>query len=389
MKKNIFIFLGIALLMLAAPNVARAEALETPGKQVIIVDFDTGNILFEKNADEKMPTSSMSKVMTVYMVFDALKKGNIKLEDEFLVSEKAWRTQGSKMFVPIHGNIKVDDLLRGVIIQSGNDATIVLAEGLAGTEEAFAEAMNKKMQEMGMTNSHFVNASGWPDPEHYSTARDLSILARRMVADFPDYYSLFSEKEFTYNGIKQGNRNPLLYRNIGADGIKTGHTEDAGYGLMATGIKDGRRVVLVVNGLTSMQERADETARLLQWGLNGFKNVKLFTDNPALTTIPVVMGVEESVPVRAGREVVVTLPKLAENKMSVDVTYKTPLVAPITEGQEVGTVTVHIPDAPQITAPLVAAKPVAELSYIMKLLAKAKMLSSSDSSSEEVAAANE
>lgn len=354
----------------------QAQIPESAAKQLILLDFDTGTVMMQKNPDEKMPTASMSKVMTSYMVFDALSKGNISLDDEFLVSEKAWRTQGSKMFVPIHEKVRVSDLLRGVIIQSGNDATIVLAEGLAGSEEAFAAAMNKKAKEMGMENTNLMNASGWPDPNHYSTARDLSILARRMIKDFPEYFKMFSEKEFTYNGIKQGNRNPLLYRNIGADGIKTGHTEEAGYGLMATASANGRRVILVLNGLTSMQERADESARLMQWALTGFKNVGIFENHEtvALDEIPVVMGNKLSVPAHASESIKVTLPNLADGDFKVEVSYKSPLVAPIKKGQEIGTITIHIPNAENMTQPLVAGADVGEMNAFFKAIAKARML---------------
>lgn len=369
------LFLMAFCLLTAASSFAE-EALLTNAKQAIIVDYDTGNVMFEKNADEKMPTSSMSKVLTTYLVFEALQKGKIKLDDTFVVSEKAWKTQGSKMFVPINDNIKIEDLLKGVIIQSGNDATIVLAEGLAGSEESFAAAMNRKAEELGMKNSHFMNASGLPDPEHYSTARDLSILAKSMVKNYPEYYKIYSEKEFTYNKIKQGNRNPLLYKNIGADGIKTGHTEEAGYGLIGTGVRDGRRVILVLNGLSSMKEREAESVRLLQWGLTGFKNIKIFDDTRPLETAPVVLGERHEVDLVAGDSITVTMPNLHdENIFKVDVVYKSPLVAPIKKGDVVGKVLVEMkgdPDKKEI--PLLAADDVKEMGYFLRMIMKARML---------------
>lgn len=377
--KKIVLTLLIASVALLNTAFAQAQEMQTTAKQAIIIDYDTGNVLYEKNADERMPTSSMSKVMTIYMVFDALKKGNLKLDDTLAVSEKAWKTQGSKMFVPIHEQIKVEDLIRGVIIQSGNDATIVLAEGLSGSEESFAAAMNKKAEEIGMKNSHFMNASGWPDDNHYSTARDLSIMAANIIKDFPEYISYYSEKEFTYHGIKQGNRNPLLYRNIGADGLKTGHTDAGGYGLIGTGKgTDGRRVIVVLNGMSGMQERADESARLLQWGITGFKNVHLFEEKPEIVKAPVVMGQRKEIALTSEKPVIVTLPKMAESDVKVSVNYKSPLIAPIAQGQEVGNITVKIPNAPDIVVPLVASEKVEELSYFMKLLEKAKYLLSSD-----------
>lgn len=281
------------------------------------------------------------------------------------------------MFVPINEKIKVEELIRGVIIQSGNDATIVLAEGLAGSEESFAAAMNKKAAELGMANSHFTNASGWPDPNHYSTARDLATLSKHIIADFPDYYKYFGEIEYTYNNIKQGNRNPLLYKKLGADGLKTGHTDDGGYGMMGTAVNNGRRVILVINGLKNMQERADESSRLIQWGETGFKNIAIFKnyETVALDNAPVIMGSAAEVPLMASKPVVVTLPNLADSDFKVDITYKSPLVAPIKKGQEVGVVTVHMPNAEPVTQPLLAGADVGEINYFLKMLIKARMLS--------------
>lgn len=355
-----------------------AESVETKAKQVILLDYETGTVLFEKNADERMPTSSMSKVMTMYLVFDALKSGKISLQDEFIVSEKAWRMGGSKMFVPVNEKIKIEDLVRGVVIQSGNDAAIVLAEGLAGSETSFAAALNKKAAELGMNNSHFMNASGWPDPDHYSTARDLSILSRHLIQDFPDYYPYFSEKEFKYHDIKQGNRNPLLYRDIGADGIKTGHTEDGGYGLMASGVEDGRRVILVMNGMSSQQERADESARLLQWGLSGFSNIVPFRGGVPIEDADVVMGQLENVPLVIQDDITVTVPKLFQDDFRAEITYDTPLVAPLVEGDKVGVLRLLVPGSMNVReVPLLVGEDVPELGYFAKTLAKIKYLTSS------------
>ena len=237
---------------------ASTSAPETSAPYAYMVDFDSGRVLYNKNGEGRMPTSSMSKMMTMYLVFDQLKQGHLHMDDKLPVSEHAWRvggagTDSSTMYAKLGDQIRVEDLIRGVIIQSGNDATIVLAEGIAGSEDAFAERMNLKAQELGMTESHFVNASGLPDPNHYSTCRDLSILARRLITDFPEYYHFFGEIKFVWNGITQENRNPLLYRNMGVDGLKTGHAEQAGYGITASGIQNGHRLVLVINGLPSMQ----------------------------------------------------------------------------------------------------------------------------------------
>jgi D-alanyl-D-alanine carboxypeptidase (penicillin-binding protein 5/6) len=360
------------LLALACTSVARAETIATTAKQAYIVDYDTGAVLLAKNEAEKMPTSSMSKVITMYMVFEALKEGRIKLEDTFPVSEKAWRTQGSKMFVPLNERISVEDLIRGVVIQSGNDATVVLAEGLAGNEEAFAEALNKKAEELGMKNSHFTNASGWPDDNHYSTAQDLAILTAAMIKNFPEDYKYFAEKEFVYNDIKQGNRNPLLYRDIGADGVKTGHTEGAGYGLIGSGVENGRRVIVVINGTTDMQTRADESAKLLEWGLKRFENKKLVTADKELDKAEVVFGKERSVPLAVGQDMVLTVPKMTGSAITMRAKYNAPLKAPVKKGQEIGVLTIEMPDRAPTEIPLLAAADVAELGFFERTVDKAR-----------------
>ncbi len=373
LMKNIFaLSVLLAVFLVSAP--LRAEQIETLAKQAIIVDYETGAMLFSKNPDEKMPTSSMSKVLTMYLVFEALQNGKLSQDDLLTVNEKAWRTQGSKMFVALNSRVKVSDLMRGVIVQSGNDATIVLAEGLAGTEEAFAEAMNRKAQDLGMKNSHFMNASGLPDPEHYSTCRDLATLARAMINNFPDYYEIYSEKDFTYNNIKQGNRNPLLYRNLGADGLKTGHTEGAGYGLIGTGVQDGRRVIIVLNGLSSMQERADESAKLLEWGQRRFENKTLAESGKTLDEASVAMGQAQTVPLVLEKDVRVTLPKMAQQAVKIQAVYRGPLVAPVRKGQAVGKLVIEMPGMEPIERPLLAGADVAELGFFAKTFEKARYL---------------
>lgn len=366
-----FLLSFFALFLLTiAPAMAQTAPLETLAREAIIVDAETGQVLFEKAADERMPTSSMSKTMTVYMIFEALKNGKLTLDQQLPVSEKAWRMQGSKMFVDLNSMIKVEDLIRGVIIQSGNDATIVLAEGLAGSEGEFAIAMNRKAKELGMNNSNFVNASGWPDPNHYSTARDLAILALALIRDYPDYYKYYSEIDFTYNNIKQGNRNPLLYQNIGADGIKTGHAEEAGYGLMGSAVRGGRRVIMVVNGLSSMNERAQESTRLMEWALANFENVTLFQEGVTLASAPVVMGMEKSVPLLVEKSLKITLPRMSSTDIKRQAVFKGPLEAPVQAGQEVGVVRVSAPGMQPIEVPLLAGKNVSRLGFFPGLWEK-------------------
>lgn len=352
-----------------------AQSLDTVAKQAIVIDYDTNTVLFEKNADERMPTSSMSKVMSMYLVFDALKKGNLSLNDTFLVSEKAWRKGGSKMFVELGKQIKVEDLIRGVVIQSGNDATIVLAEGLAGSESAFASALNKKAQNLGMNNSNFMNASGWPDLDHYSTARDLAVLARATIENFPEYYKYYAEPEFTYHDIKQSNRNPLLSKKIGADGLKTGHTEDGGYGLIGTGKKNGRRVIIVLNGMESSKMRASESVRILQWGLNSFKTIALFENNSALGKVPVYLGSKTNVKVKATSASKILVPKLMGNDIKIEMEYSSPLKAPIMAGQDVGVIKVYMPNSDEVLETrLVAMEAVDEMNGIMRLITNARLL---------------
>ncbi|WP_142846950.1 D-alanyl-D-alanine carboxypeptidase family protein [Telmatospirillum sp. J64-1] len=357
----------ITATLLVVGSAAHAVEVETAAREAILVDFATGKVLFEKNADELMPPSSMSKLMTSYMVFDHIKDGSLSLEDTFPVSERAWRKQGSKMFVHVGDQVSVEDLLRGVIVQSGNDACIVLAEGLAGSEEAFAERMNRRAREIGLTSSTFRNATGWPDEGHLMTARDLATLARRLIMDHPEYYHLYSERNFTYAGITQGNRNPLLYRNMGADGLKTGHTEAAGYGLTASVQRDGRRLILVVNGLKSMQQRADESARLLEWGFREFDNYTLAEAGEAFTEAEVWLGQKATVPLIAADKAVVTLPRRARENMEVKAVYEGPVAAPIRKGDQIAKLVVSVPDQAPIELPLYAGADVERLGFVGRI----------------------
>ncbi|MCZ6603756.1 MAG: D-alanyl-D-alanine carboxypeptidase, partial [Alphaproteobacteria bacterium] len=290
---NAAILLLLAVAALAVPT--RSWAFETTAAQAILLDFDTGAVLIEKNASTPMFPASMTKIMTAYLTFERLREGSLAMTDTFRVSEKAWAKGGSKMFVDVGGDVSVADLLRGVIVQSGNDASIVLAEGIAGSEDAFGTLMTDKAFALGMTDSMFVNATGWPDDNHVTTARDLAILATAMIRDFPDYYALFGETEFSYNGIDQSNRNPLLFLDVGADGLKTGHTEASGYGLAASATRGDRRLVLVVNGLASERERSSESARLMGWGFANFNNYDLFAAGETVEEVAVWMGEADTV----------------------------------------------------------------------------------------------
>lgn len=354
---------GVALTMFASS----AQAIETPAKQAVLIDYHTGQVLFEKNADERMTPSSMSKMATVYLAFQRLKEGRLSLEDAFPVSEKAWRKQGSKMFVALNSRVKTEDLLRGIIVASGNDACIVLAEGLSGNEDAFGRELTDLAHKLGMKGTNLVNSSGWPDPNHYSTARDLATLATATIKNFPEYYPYYAEKNYTYNGIKQGNRDPLLYKDTGADGLKTGHTEEAGYGLTASAIRNGRRLVLVVNGLSSMKERASESEKLMDYGFREFNNYQLFTANSTVGEAPVWLGTEARVPLILKTDVTVTMPIKSRKDMVVKTIYESPIQTPIEQGARIATLRIEVPDRPVMELPLVAGKSVEKLGMVSRL----------------------
>ena len=341
--------------VVAALLVRPALALETEAREAILVDAQSGRVLFEKNADELMPPSSMTKVMTLYLVFERLADGRLTMEDTLPVSERAWRKGGSKMFVEVGDRVSIENLLRGIIIQSGNDACIVVAEGLSGTEDAFAREMTKRGREIGLTSSTFKNSTGWPDPEHRMTARDLNLLALRTILDFPQYYHYFAETDFTWSDITQSNRNPLLYKNMGADGLKTGHTQEAGYGLTASAIRDGRRLVLVVNGLPSERARSEESERLIEWGFREFSNYELFSAGQEVDRAEVWLGAEESVPLTLSEPVLATLSQREHEEMTVSVLYDAPIPAPIAEGQELAVLRITAPGMEPMEYPLYAA----------------------------------
>ena len=349
-------------------------AFETTSKQAILVDVTTGTVLFEKNADDRMAPSSMSKMITIYQVFDALKEGSLSLDDKFLVSEKAWRKGGSKMYVSVNTRVNVEDLLKGVIVQSGNDASIVIAEGLSGTEAAFALELNELAKTLSMSNSSFVNASGWPDPDHFSTARDLSKLAIATINNFPDYYHYYAQKTFTYSGIKQFNRNPTLYRDLGADGLKTGRTQSAGYGLTTSAIRKDRRLVLVLNGLPSSKARANESARILDWGYRVFDNYPLFKAGETVTDALVWMGESGKVPLLIQQDLTITLPRKARKSMKVTAIFDQPIQAPIKVGDKLAVLKVEATGQKSIEIPLFSGTDVNRLGILLRLGAAIKYI---------------
>ncbi|WP_417453226.1 D-alanyl-D-alanine carboxypeptidase family protein [Kiloniella sp.] len=335
-----------------------AFAIETSAREAYLIDYTTKTVLINKDAEVSMPPASMSKIMTAYMVFERLKDGRLSLDDKLPVSEKAWRKGGSKMFVEVGKEISIHDLLRGIIVQSGNDACIVVAEGLAGSEENFALEMTAKAREIGMENSTFANATGWPDPGQRMTAKDLAILADRIITDFPEFYDVYSEKSFTWSGITQGNRNPLLYKNLGSDGLKTGHTEEAGYGLTASAKQGDRRIIMVLNGMGSTKERAEESARLVSWAFREFDNFELFKAGETVDTADVWLGKEKTIDLVPEEDLLLTLPRNAKNKMTATVNYVGPIQTPIEKGERLGTLTITAPEIDTVEIPLVAANSV-------------------------------
>ncbi len=359
-------FLGCVLVMLSLP----AAAIETAAKQALITDYDTNAILLEKNADALMHPSSMSKLMTLYMVFERLHEGHLSLDDTFVVSERAWRTTGSKMFVALNSHVTVSDLLRGIIIQSGNDACIVVAENMAGSEEAFAQAMTARARQIGLQHSTFRNASGWPDSDHLTTARDLTVLTRHLIADFPEYYPLFRELNFTYNDIHQGNRNPLLYKPaLGADGLKTGHTEAGGYGLVASATQEGRRLIIVLNGLANMKQRSQESERLITWVFREFANINMFAAGVEVTTADVWLGTKATIPLVAERGIVVTLPRKIGKDVKVVAVFDGPIPAPIRKGDRLASLVITAPGIETQEIPLLAGADVERLGFFGRLSA--------------------
>jgi serine-type D-Ala-D-Ala carboxypeptidase (penicillin-binding protein 5/6) len=341
-----------------------SEGYQTAAAHAILIEAGSGSVLFEKAADDLIPPASLSKLMTQELVFNLIKQGRLKPTDEFIVSTNAWRRGGapshtSSMFIPIHSKVSVDDLLHGAIIQSANDACIALAEGISGNESSFAELMTKRARELGLTKSTFGNSTGLPDPRQLMTARELAKLARHIIESYPDYYKYYSEREFTWNRIRQFNRNPLLTMNIGADGLKTGFTKEAGYGLVGSAVQNGLRLIVVVNGLRSEKERADEAKKMLEWGFHNFQSGLLFAEGQEIAQAKLYGGIKGHVPLTARKEVRLMVPRGSRDKIIARVVYSGPVPAPVEEGQKIGTLKVWRGESVVLEVPLEAAESVA------------------------------
>jgi D-alanyl-D-alanine carboxypeptidase (penicillin-binding protein 5/6) len=344
---------------------AGAAEIDTSAEYAYVTDFGSGKVLMERNPDALMKPASMAKIMTVYIAFQRIADGSLSLDDTFLISTKAWRKGGSKTFVEVGKQVSVRDLLFGIVVQSGNDAAISVAEGISGTEGGFAEEMNYVARQLGMENTTFRNSTGWPDPEQFTTARDLNILATAMIRDFPvdtypELYSMFAEKEFTYNGIKQGNRNPLVYGTQGADGLKTGHTEESGYGLVGSADRDGQRVVMVLNGLNSMKQRSSESRRLMDLMFREFKLYRFFDAGEPVDQANIWLGRAQKLDLVLEEPLHLVLSRSDRRRMKMSVQWNDPVPAPIAAGQNIGTLVLELPDE-KLVYPLTAASDIGEL----------------------------
>ena len=362
----------LASVVVLAGLASQAQAFEISAESAILVDMTTDTVLFEKAPRAPTYPSSMTKLMTAYLLFEQLADGLISLEDTLPVSERAWRMGGSKMFVEVATNVSIEDLIRGIVVQSGNDASIVVAEGLAGSEDAFARMMTEKARELGMHATTYRNASGWPDDGHVTTVEDIAILTRRTIEDFPQYYHYYAETSFSFSEIQQSNRNPLLYTAVGADGLKTGYTRDAGYGLAASAVRDGRRLILAVNGFDGSRTRARQSEAILQWGFREFGLYKLFEAGEAVGDAEVWLGAADTVPLVVADEVQVTLSHAARGDLAVRIVYDGPVPAPLDAGTRVATLVVELPGGGTIERPLLAGADVERMSFFLRLGTRAR-----------------
>ncbi len=364
--------LALALLLAALPLFAAPPAISLPpapdiiARSYILVDLSSGQTLQQRGGDERVEPASLTKLMTAYLTFAALRQGVIAATQELVVSERAWRAEGSRMFIQPNTPVAVDDLIRGMIVQSGNDACITLAEGIAGSEEEFVRRMNLEARRLGMNKTHFMNSTGLPHPQHYTTARDLSLLARAILRDFPEYYPLYSLKEYKYNNITQANRNRLLWQDPTVDGMKTGHTESAGFCLIASAKRDSRRLLSVVLGTASESMRASESQKLLNYGFQNFDTHHLYRKGQVVVTLPVWKGSENILKAGVAQDFYVSLPKGQYARLKASLVSRQPLLAPLAAGQEVGTIRFTLDGKPYAEYPLVAVEGVSRANFFKR-----------------------
>ncbi len=357
-----YVVFGAALvsLMTVGAAISKAAEIDSSAEFAFVTDFGSGKVLMEKQPDALMKPASMAKIMTVYIAFERIVDGSLSLDDTFLISEKAWRKGGSKTFVEVGKEVSIRDLLYGVAVQSGNDAAIAIAEGISGTEEGFAEEMNFVARKLGMENTVFRNSTGWPHVEQHTTARDLNILATALIREFPadrypELYPMFAEKDFTYNGIKQRNRNPLVYGTQGADGLKTGHTAESGYGLVGSAYRDGQRIIMVLNGMKSMKQRSSESRRLIDLMFREFKLYRFYEKDQPVDRANVWLGTKNKIDLVLEEPLHLVMARSDRRKMKVSVNWNDPVPAPITAGQPIGTLVLELSSG-KMTYPLLAAE---------------------------------
>ena len=371
MRNSLIFLIFIVFHLFTASTLAAALPIPKPpatgAKSFIVQDFESGRVLAENNSDESVEPASITKLMTAFVIFNELQAGNIALSDMVTISEKAWRTPGSRMFVEVNKQVSVEDLLQGMIVQSGNDATVALAEHIAGSEETFAALMSRHAEEIGMTGSHFVNSTGLPDENHYMTAKDITLLATLLIKKHPEYYHWYSQKEFTFNDITQYNRNKLLWRDENVDGLKTGFTDSAGYCLVTSAKKDGMRLVTVVLGTESANARVDASQALLNYGFRFFETHKLYDAGTKLTTSRIWKGSTETVPLGLDQTLYVTIPRGQYKSLDASMSINDLIMAPVKEGQPLGMVQVKLSDEVVANQPLVSLQTVAEGSFWQRI----------------------
>ena len=341
-------------------------AIDSIAETALVMDISTGEILLEKNSDKRTFPSSMTKIMTVLVAFEKIKNGTLSMDQEFLVSKKAWKMGGSKMFIEVDKRVRVSDLLLGIVVQSGNDASIALAEGISGNEETFAIEMNNLGKKIGLIGSNFVNSSGWPDDNHYTTAMDLALIAKYTIENHPELYQMYKLTDFTYSNIKQDNRNPLLLTFDGADGFKTGYTKAAGYGIVGSAEKSGRRLIIVLNGLDSSRSRAQESLRLMDWGFNNFELVNFYEKNELVFEANTWLGKKDKVDLIASNEVKVSIPKAQLSSANVDVLIEEPIQTPIKKGEIIANLQISYADK-KIIFPLAAGGDIEQKGFFSRI----------------------
>ena len=349
-------------------------AVDTKADQAIVIDYNTGEVLFEKNANKKMPPASMTKIMTVYVAFDRLKQTNLSVNDQCIISPRAYKMGRSRTFLEIDEKVSIDVLLKGIIVQSGNDASVALAECLAGTEEDFAKLMNVYAENMGMLNTNFINSSGWPDENHFSSVRDLGVLSNTIIRDFPEMYEYFAMKEFLYNEINQPNRNRLLTHVVGSDGLKTGYTKKSGWGISGSAKRDKRRITVVINGTNSSRSRLNESSYLIDWAFNQTSEVTLFKKGEVIKNVDVWLGNKPTINLVIKEDVISILSFDQIKLIEASINYNKPIDAPIKNGDILGNIILSIPGKDKIDVPLVAENDIKEVNPLMKSFAAIKYL---------------